>query len=78
MLRRDPYMDSAPYMDSPIAASSIVIDPNSAATLYAALDGAGVYKSTDNGQNWIPASTQPANKRLKALVINKTDSTKGL
>jgi len=59
-----------------IATSSIVIDPNSATTLYAGMDGAGVYKSIDSGASWNPATGQPANKRIKAVVIKPGDSTK--
>lgn len=59
-----------------IAASSVVIDAANPGTLYAGLDGAGIFKSTDNGATWNPAATQPANKRIKVVVITKTDSTK--
>ena len=55
---------------------AIVIDPADVAKLYAGLDGAGVFKSIDNGATWTAAATQPANKRIKALAINKSDSTK--
>jgi hypothetical protein len=59
-----------------IAASSIVIDSVTPTTLYAGLDGAGVYRSSDSGANWSPATTQPDNKRIKALVIKPGDSAK--
>lgn len=52
-----------------IATRSIVIDPATPANVYAALDGAGVYRSTDSGANWSAATTQPGNLNLKALVI---------
>jgi len=48
---------------------SIVIDPGTPAKLYAALEGAGVYRSADSGANWSAAATQPTNLSLKALVI---------
>jgi fibronectin type 3 domain-containing protein len=32
--------------------TAIAIDPNSATTLFAATDGAGVYRSVDSGANW--------------------------
>jgi len=33
-----------------------------------------VYKSTDGGASWIAASTQPANTRVRELVIKPGDS----
>jgi len=54
-------------------ADSIAIDPVVQTTLYSALEGSGVYKSIDSGANWTPATTQPTNTRVKALVISKTD-----
>jgi hypothetical protein len=57
-----------------ISADSIVIDPVTSTTLYAGLNGAGVYKSLNSGANWAAATTQPANKSVKALVINKGDT----
>ncbi|MFH0996753.1 MAG: hypothetical protein V1844_14850 [Pseudomonadota bacterium] len=61
-----------------IAVSQIVIDPATPATLYAGLDGKGIYKSTNSGLNWteITITTSPANKRIKALVIKPGDSTR--
>jgi hypothetical protein len=58
-----------PFSTLTIATSSIVIDPVTPTTLYAGLDGAGIYKSSNSGTAWTPASTQPANLRVKALVI---------
>ncbi len=51
-----------------ISTTSIVIDPATPATLYSALDGGGVYKKTAS-TDWTAATTQPANTRIKALVI---------
>ncbi len=57
---------------APVIASSIVIDPVTPTTLYAGLDGAGVYKSTDSGNTWNAANgTTPnnlTNLRVKALL----------
>ena len=58
-----------------IATSSIVIDPTTPATLYAGLDGAGIYKSLNSGDTWTGATTQPTNSRVKAVVIKPGDST---
>lgn len=56
--------------------NSIVIDPSTPTVLYAGLDGEGVYKSSDGGASWTPATTSPANPRVKALVIKPGDTTK--
>jgi len=58
-----------------IAAGSIAIDPAAPATLYTAMDGAGIYKSTDSGVTWNPGAMQPANTRVKAVVIKPGDGT---
>jgi hypothetical protein len=55
---------------------SVVIDPNDAAIIYAGLDGAGIFRSSDSGGNWTAATGQPTNLRVKALVIKPGDSTK--
>lgn len=55
---------------------AIAVDPNAAGTLYAGFDGAGVYKSINSGGAWTAASTQPANLRVKVLVIKPGDSSK--
>jgi hypothetical protein len=52
-----------------IATEDIVIDAGMPSTLYAAMDGAGIYKSIDSGGTWTGAATQPANTRVKAVVI---------
>lgn len=59
-----------------IATRSVVIDPAAPATLYAGVEGAGVYKSSNSGGNWTAAATQPANLQVKALIIKPGDSTK--
>jgi photosystem II stability/assembly factor-like uncharacterized protein len=66
-------MDTAKAVTATFAKStatrSIVIDPATPTTLYAALQGSGVYRSLNSGINWSPAATQPANLNVKALVI---------
>jgi len=57
-----------------ISADSIVIDPTASSTLYAGMNGAGVYKSTNSGATWTAATTQPADTRIKAMVIKKSDT----
>jgi hypothetical protein len=59
-----------------IGVENILVDPATATTLYAALDGAGVYVSTNSGGAWTAATTQPASPRVKALVIKPGDSAK--
>ncbi len=58
------------------AANTIVIDPVTPATLYAGIDGAGVYKSLNSGGTWTATNILPANVRVKAIVIKPGDSTK--
>jgi hypothetical protein len=55
--------------------ATIVIDPATPTTLYAGLDGSGIYKSTDNGATWAPAAIQPLSKRINAVVIDKNVSS---
>jgi hypothetical protein len=57
------------------AASVIVVDPDTPATLYAGVDGAGIFKSSDNGLIWSGITTQPVNKRIKGLVMHPTVHT---
>jgi hypothetical protein len=56
-----------------ISADSIVIDPATPATLYAGLNGSGVYKSVNSGTTWAATAGQPGHTSLKALVIDKSD-----
>jgi len=55
---------------------TIAIDETTPATLYAGLDGGGVFKSENGGGTWTAAATQPGNARIKALAIKAGDSTK--
>lgn len=59
-----------------ITAESIVADPTTPATLYAGMNGAGIYKSIDSGANWAAATTQPGNVNIKALSLHPEDATK--
>lgn len=60
----------------PKAITSIQPDPANAQHLYTGVDNAGVYFSSDGGTSWTAATTQPANNRVKALVLTPGDSTK--
>ena len=51
---------------APVATRAVLIDPDTPATLYAALDGAGMYVSS--GGAWAPAATQPSNLNVRALA----------
>jgi hypothetical protein len=59
-----------------IVASSVVVDPSAPATLYAGLNGGGVYRSADGGASWSPAATQPVNLRVRALILKPGDGAK--
>jgi len=54
---------------------AITIDPVAPATLYTGLNGAGVYKSSNSGDAWTAATSQPADLHVKALVIKPGDSS---
>lgn len=54
---------------TPLTVSSIVVDATAPATLYSAVYGVGIYKSTDGGGQWSAAATQPANLDIKALLM---------
>jgi len=62
-------MAATQFSTPAISTRSIVIDPATPAKVYSALDGAGVYRSTDSGANWTVATTQPSNLNVKALAI---------
>jgi len=53
----------------------LTIDPATPATLYAGVDGSGVYKSIDSGATWTAAITQPGNSAIRALAVKPGDST---
>jgi ligand-binding sensor domain-containing protein len=55
--------------------SSIVIDPSTPTTLYAALDGSGVYTSTNSGASWTSITTAGlTNLNVRALVIQNSNT----
>jgi hypothetical protein len=57
-------------------ATSIVLDPlTTPATIYAGVDGKGIYKSLDSGTSWTGATIQPTNPHIKVLVIQPADHT---
>lgn len=54
-----------------LVVSSLAYDSETT-TLYAGLDGAGVFRSSDKGLSWVPATSQPGNLRVMALAIHPT------
>jgi ligand-binding sensor domain-containing protein len=50
--------------------TSIEVDPAEPATVYAGVDGSGVYSTTNSGGSWSAATTQPSNRHIRALVIH--------
>jgi photosystem II stability/assembly factor-like uncharacterized protein len=62
----------------PLDITSLVINPSTPSTLYAAassedgafLDSGGVFKSTDSGQSWAAVDTGLANLDVRALALN--------
>ena len=51
----------------------LIVHPTSSATLYAALDKAGVFKTTDGGGHWAAANAGLPNLDVRALAINPTN-----
>jgi photosystem II stability/assembly factor-like uncharacterized protein len=60
----------------PKAANSVAYDPLNLLHLFAGIDNAGIYFSADGGTTWTAATTQPANNRVKALVLKPGDASK--
>lgn len=56
------------------AITSLLPDPAAAGTVYSGVDGMGIYKTLDHGANWAAAITQPTNTRIRALVIEDSDT----
>lgn len=52
-----------------VGVSQILVDPASSTTLYAGLNGAGVYRSTNGGGSWSAAAVQPTNLSTRALAM---------
>jgi photosystem II stability/assembly factor-like uncharacterized protein len=55
---------------------TLVVDPKTPATLYAASAGGGVFKSIDSGANWAPATTGLTDPTVFTLVIDPANSSK--
>jgi hypothetical protein len=66
---------SAQFNTPAISTRSIVVDATAPTKAYSALDGAGVYRSTDSGANWTAATTQPSNLNVRALAIKSASPT---
>jgi hypothetical protein len=69
-------VNSGLTVDAATPPVTIAIDPVTQTNIYAGLNGAGVFKSTDGGGSWTAATTQPASLWVKALVIKPGDSAK--
>ena len=54
---------------TPLTVSSLVVDAAAPATLYSAIHGAGIFKSTDGGGQWSAAATQPTHLDIRALLM---------
>ena len=64
-----------PFSTLTISTSAIVIDPVTPTTLYAGLDGAGVYASTDSSANWTSINTAGlTNLNVRALAIQNSST----
>ena len=54
---------------------TLVIDPQTPATLFAGASGGGVYKSTDGGEQWRAVNSGLTNTSAQALVIDPQNPT---
>ena len=54
--------------------SAIVIDPNSANTIYAGFSGGGVWKTVDGGTNWAPLTESLGSLSVGALAMDPSNS----
>ena len=52
----------------------VVVDPSSTSTIYAGSANGGVWKTTDNGQNWLPLTDALPYQAIGAIAINPTNS----
>jgi photosystem II stability/assembly factor-like uncharacterized protein len=62
---------TAKNFNPPRSITSVVIDPQTPATIYAGTNsGPGVYKSTDSGANWTALNTGSSSASVVAMVID--------
>ena len=61
------WTSGGPYGGTTVA---LAINPSNPTTLYAGTDGGGVFKSTDSGGTWTPASAGLTNLYVYAFAIN--------
>ena len=58
-----------------MAITALVIDPAHPATLYAATDPRGVFRSTDAGTSWHPFNAGLTDRNVKTLALDATGRT---
>lgn len=54
--------------------TTITLDPQDSQTIYAGTFGSGIYRSTDGGKSWQPASNGLREMRIHSMVIDPTDT----
>jgi photosystem II stability/assembly factor-like uncharacterized protein len=54
--------------------NTVVVDPAAPATVYAASPVGGIFKSTNHGQSWAPATTGLASENIDALLLDPANS----
>lgn len=58
-----------------MSVSSILIDPSAQSHVFAGIEGAGIYRSTDSGSSWSAATLAPLTTRVRALVMKPGTSS---
>ena len=67
------YFDGKPLLGNSSNKLVVVGDPNTAGTIYAAIYGAGVFKSTNMGQTWTSLSSGLPNKYVLCFAVDPTN-----
>lgn len=57
------------------APTVLAVDPAQSSVVYAGLEGSGIYKSSDGGDSWQAATSQPGNTAIRALAVKPGAST---
>ncbi|HQD64590.1 MAG TPA: hypothetical protein PLJ16_05135 [Casimicrobium huifangae] len=68
--------DNSVTFDTSRAVTAIVVDAVNPQIVTAALYGSGIWRSTNGGNAWVAATTQPGNLWLTALLVDPANGTR--